>query len=154
VSESIHEQIIRQFFARERNEAGDFWDQSMVRHAIDTLLAAERAAREAAEAVWRPIAEAPQDGTYILAANFGQEADEARWHDGSENHWGEAGWYYVDSDLLTSLPCKPDVWMPKPIAPTSIDTQGGGAHSDHSADVSNMVPRDIEQGGGGHDGRR
>lgn len=70
---------------------------------------------------WRTMDSAPMDGRSLLVANFGEESCEARWHDGSENYWNVAGWYFVDDDLLTGHPCMPDVWRPMPVAPKAGD---------------------------------
>lgn len=64
---------------------------------------------------WRSMDSAPRDGSEIIVAFAGDdESFAARWHDGSRNHWGNAGWYFNDDDLLTSRPVQPVAWQPFP----------------------------------------
>lgn len=66
--------------------------------------------------MWQEMTTAPKDGTNILLGFKGHSA-EGYWHDGSENYWGRAGWYFIDDDLLTARPCQPWCWMPMPVPP-------------------------------------
>jgi len=69
---------------------------------------------------WRPISEAPKTGREILAGYYGEQDSYAvKWHDGSLNHWGKSGWFFVDDDLLTSKPRTFDVFMEFPTPPVT-----------------------------------
>ena len=90
--------------------------------------------RDAAAALraggWRPIADAPKDGTYILAAREGEDLGIApieviEWCSFERFHWE-----HVEGDLYRKVVDKPDEfwngnghrathWMPLPPAPES-----------------------------------
>lgn len=88
-------------------------------HTNDTD--AMRAALEAAlSAMWQDISTAPKDGERILLGWRGEMSAEGFWHDGSKNHWGKAGWFFADDDLLTGRPCGPDCWIPLTPPPKGV----------------------------------
>ena len=71
---------------------------------------------------WRPIAEAPKDGSMVLLTD-GKYVDAGFYHDGSEcyGHRGEAG-FFAESDrgsLLTASNFHATHWMPLPAAPSA-----------------------------------
>lgn len=74
-------------------------------------------ARTGAE--WRPIADAPKDGTHILL--FRQQIQEGSWHEADPNswhqtaYWGGPGWSYPEWD-------EPTHWMPLPPPPARKET--------------------------------
>ena len=71
---------------------------------------------------WRPIAEAPKDGSMVLLTD-GKYVDAGFYHDGSEcyGHRGEAG-FFAESDrgsLLTASNFHATHWIPLPAAPSA-----------------------------------
>lgn len=75
---------------------------------------------------WRPIESAPRDGTRILLGDpDGFPGYEGFWMaDPSRNHWGETGWFAVDSDILCEHPHSPSCWMPLPVCPLPTPPTG------------------------------
>lgn len=71
---------------------------------------------------WRPIAEAPKDGSTVLLTD-GKYVDAGFYHDGSEcyGHRGEAG-FFAESDrgsLLTARNFDATHWQPLPAEPSA-----------------------------------
>jgi hypothetical protein len=70
-------------------------------------------------AMWHNMDTAPKDGERILLGFRGSMSAEGFWHDGSQNHWKQPGWYFADDDLLTGRPCDPDCWQNLPSPPNA-----------------------------------
>lgn len=83
----------------------------------DPFEAMRAAITAALAAMWRPMEEAPKDGERLLLGFRGSMSAEGFWHDGSQNHWKQPGWYFADDDLLTGRPCDPDCWQTLPSPP-------------------------------------
>lgn len=82
---------------------------------LQTAVAAAIAHHEAEQ--WQPMKDAPQDGSEILAASYGDpDSIVVHWHDGSENYHGRAGWY-ADYAHLTARPVTVEIWRPLPVSP-------------------------------------
>lgn len=70
---------------------------------------------------WQPIETAPRDGTPIIFGYYDGTVCEGYWMgDPTRNHWGETGWFAIDSDVLTEHPWLPDEWMPFPPPPKKV----------------------------------
>lgn len=71
---------------------------------------------------WRPIETAPKDGTAIILGYEGSHSEEGFWMaDTKRNHWGKAGWFATDSDILCDYPHTPTHWQPLPPAPGAME---------------------------------
>jgi hypothetical protein len=76
------------------------------------------AAKRAAVSDWRPIESAPRDGRPIIMGFVNDFSCEGYWMGNSSlNHWGETGWFAMDSDVLCEHPWNPTHWMPLPEPP-------------------------------------
>lgn len=107
-----------------RNADSESWNEAEVCDLMREAAAALRAGG------WRPIADAPKDGTYILAAREGEDLGIApieviEWCSFERFHWE-----HVEGDLYRKVVDKPDEfwngnghrathWMPLPPAPES-----------------------------------
>jgi hypothetical protein len=102
---------------------------------------------EGLSSLWQPIQTAPKDGVPIILGFAGSGANEGYWHDGSKNHWGYAGWYFSDDNILTSKPNLPTHWQPLPEPPqTPLVDNLTGALTDATGNCP-KVPRPIEDAG-------
>ena len=61
---------------------------------------------------WRPIAEAPKDGTRIIVTN-GTRVETARWLDNRHGKYAWAGWHF--GSLVPAM--TPNAWQPLPPPP-------------------------------------
>ena len=73
---------------------------------IDSALSAHEAQG------WRPIAEAPKDGTRIIVTN-GTRVETARWLDNRHGKYAWAGWHF--GSLVPAM--TPNAWQPLPPPP-------------------------------------
>jgi hypothetical protein len=74
--------------------------------------------RLATTKTWRPIAEAPKDGTLIIATN-GTQVGICKWLDRHQSGYPHHDWFHV---LLNGNAYRPTHWMPLPAPPTSPDS--------------------------------
>lgn len=95
-------------------EIHEVWDEDAIsaEKQINVALAQLRAAE--AEAGWRPIAEAPKDGTPILVHRYNHMIPYiAAWLDGAAI--SQPGWHNVD--LHVRIGMAPTHWRPLPAPP-------------------------------------
>lgn len=100
--------------------------QSHLRSAIDPRIAELEAenARLRAAAEWKPISEAPKDGTEVLLFFLGSESPVVIGH-----HFGDdGGWYPQDATTFNGndFGDDPTLFMPLPAPPTEAEKGTGG----------------------------
>ncbi len=72
---------------------------------------------------WRPISEAPKDGTHVIVCVADEIVGEAHYYAEDEGH---EGWYWMDqhwTDACGGEPIQPQAWQPLPKPPGSNETR-------------------------------